>query len=552
MNGAGFSEPKGGAFFARVVSPHLVWKRDIRYGRGAPQSACNFLGLRAVILGVKRDIRLGATARNFFYTCLKNDAPAAVCARLMDWSKGRGWGRLSSRRPRVLSRVRRRRYGFLDARFFVEAYFVFPYDASRNKRFFVFFMQKPFVSLAFALAMVAPLAMVAAAPENAKLTPLSYGRDGAKTVDLGVGLWATPIPYDVNADGFPDLFVVSCGSPATKDVYYFENTGRLDSETGAPLFKKGAPLDAAQWKNGVRVSHAGVDVTPSYVRENGAQRLRVVSPKGEFPDFLKSGLAHPVALPFSRRDVYNPSGNHRGQTWSYVDWNGDGVLDWLIGLGDWTDYGWDAAYDENGRWRNGPLHGFVFVALNKGTNAKPVYEKAFQVFADKRAIDVYGNPSPNFADFRGDGVKDLICGEFVDGFTLIQNVGTPQAPEFLAGKPLRDENGDYLKMHLEMIEPVAYDWDGDGRADLVVGQEDGRVALIRNRGIAAPQTPATPPRGAKARCSARPWMWRRICAFRLSPGISTTSVSACTATAMWSTAAARRCIIRSSGRSTLG
>lgn len=303
------------------------------------------------------------------------------------------------------------------------------------------------------------------------------------TTDLGVGLWASPIPYDANGDGFPDLFVVSCGSPEMKDVFYFENTGKTDPKTGAPLFKKGVAVDPAVIsKSGLRVSHALTDVTPSYVNENGKETLRVTSPKGEYPDFLKTGLANPQPLPVTVGDVYNSNGRLRGSNWSYVDWNNDGKLDLLVGLGDWTDYGWDNAYDQNGRWRNGPLHGFVFVMLNTGTNENPVYAPAQQVYADNRVIDVYGNPSAQFADFRGNGVRDIITGEFVDGFTYFQNVGTPQEPKFLSGKPLA-RDGKYLIMPLEMIEVVAYDWNKDGKTDLVVGQEDGRVALMRNEGF---------------------------------------------------------------------
>src|SRR5207244_3277976 len=37
-------------------------------------------------------------------------------------------------------------------------------------------------------------------------------------------------------------------------------------------------------------------------------------------------------------------------------------------------------------------------------------------------------------------------------------------------------------MDLQMSTPTALDWDGDGHVDLVVGDEDGRVALVKNTG----------------------------------------------------------------------
>jgi hypothetical protein len=75
-----------------------------------------------------------------------------------------------------------------------------------------------------------------------------------------------------------------------------------------------------------------------------------------------------------------------------------------------------------------------------------------------------------------------LCGEFIDGFTYFQNVGTRTAPRYASGVPLLDDQGQRLHMDLEMIVPIAFDWDKDGDKDLIVGDEDGRVAYLENTG----------------------------------------------------------------------
>ena len=79
-------------------------------------------------------------------------------------------------------------------------------------------------------------------------------------------------------------------------------------------------------------------------------------------------------------------------------------------------------------------------------------------------------------DFDNDGDLDLLCGEFLDGFTYYKNIGTRQTPEFSDGIRLR------ARMDLQMITPVVLDWDRDGDPDIICGDEDGRVALIENTG----------------------------------------------------------------------
>ncbi|WP_165251844.1 YybH family protein [Paludisphaera soli] len=302
------------------------------------------------------------------------------------------------------------------------------------------------------------------------LERLKYNNPGL-VVDLGVGLWAWPLPMDFDGDGDLDL-VVNCPDKPYNGVYFFENADGPTSKVKSPVFKPGR-----------RISKGLQNVQVSYV--DG--RPRVLSPGTEHPDFLKTGLERGTPLPL-------PANVHpnrvRGNFWRYVDYDGDGKLDVVVGADDWTDYGWDNAYDPTGKWTRGPLRGFVYVARNIGESDAPKYEDPTRVMVGDKPLEVFGWPSPNFADFDDDGDLDLVCGEFLDGFTYFENVGSRTKPEYAAGRRLKQGDGSPLVMDLEMITPTAIDWDGDGDLDLIVGDEDGRVALVENAGgLADDRTP---------------------------------------------------------------
>lgn len=318
-----------------------------------------------------------------------------------------------------------------------------------------------------------------------ELARLKYNHPGL-VVDLGVGLWAWPVPCDADGDSDYDL-IVSCPDKPYNGVWLFENATGDTAKSKFPVFK--SPR---------RLSGTVHYVTPSYV--DG--KLRVLTPGFEYPNFNTRGLDEKVTLP-TPLFIHIPKGNApspraskvRHNQWRYVDYDGDGAQDLVVGIEDWSDYGWDDAWNSQGRWKNGPLHGFIYWLRNLGTTAQPNYAEPALVPAAGKPVDTYGCPTPNFADFDRDGDLDLLCGEFLDGFTYFENVGSRTKPHYAAGHRLRTADGAPLAMDLQMIVPIAFDWDKDGDLDLVVGDEDGRVALVENTGQLIEHVPRfLPPR----------------------------------------------------------
>jgi hypothetical protein len=320
-----------------------------------------------------------------------------------------------------------------------------------------------------------------------QLEPLSYNNPDL-LVDLGVGLWAWPLPIDYNNNGLTDLVVVCTDTPY-KGVYFFENTGVIDTETNLPVYKPSQ-----------RIGEAETNVSISY--KNGEPLVTI--PGKWYPDFKNSVFENPEnILAPDIKELYFKNINTRAYQWQFIDFNGNGILDLIVGIGVWGPrdfkgseyYGWDNAYNEKGQWTNGPLHGYIYLIENEGNNENPKYKEPTQLLnTDGAPLNVYGRPSPNFVDFNGDGKPDILCGEFRDGFTFFENVGSKTNPLFAPGRLLT--NGDQnIRMDLCMITPVAYDFTGNGWPDLIVGDEDGRVALIEHTGSVVDGMPVfLPPR----------------------------------------------------------
>ncbi|HWS01108.1 MAG TPA: VCBS repeat-containing protein, partial [Prolixibacteraceae bacterium] len=286
---------------------------------------------------------------------------------------------------------------------------------------------------------------------------LKYQNSDMK-VDLAVGLWSSPLPLDFDNDGDLDL-VISCTDVPFNGTWFFENmSGEMSSAT---LFSK--PVKIGQGITNVTVSY--VDGKP-----------RILGSALEYTDFAKYVYGRPVGI-FNAAEILSQHPRKRFNHWKYVDFENDGDLDLIVGIDDWAEYGWDNAFDRNGNWTRGDLHGYVYLIENDNGR----YVSRGKLEAGNKPVDVYGNTSPNMEDFDGDGDLDIICGEFVDRFTWFENTGTRKNPVYAAGKFLENSKG-LIRMDLEMMMPVAVDWNGDKFIDLIVGDEDGRIAFIENTG----------------------------------------------------------------------
>jgi hypothetical protein len=254
-----------------------------------------------------------------------------------------------------------------------------------------------------------------------------------------VGVSAAPAFADIDGDGDLDAFV----GEVSGSITFFRNNG---SALTPSFVKEANNFGLIKEPNFVRPAFADID-------GDGDLDAFVGTSDGTPLFFRNIGTVNaPIFVKQSTNFGLTSAGP--SATPSFADLDGDGDLDAVIG----KDNG-DALYYRN----NGNATNPNFSVVGANVFGLSVTDARYT--------------QATFADLDGDGDLDLIS-DSDEGPIWYENEGTQ-------AKPVMRLRGTLIKAKLNGHNPTpnAADWNGDGRLDILVGAEDGHVYFFDRRYI---------------------------------------------------------------------
>lgn len=128
----------------------------------------------------------------------------------------------------------------------------------------------------------------------------------------------------------------------------------------------------------------------------------------------------------------------------------------------------------------GDTVGKVQVFLNTNTNSHPLLFSGKYVRAAGEDIDVGERAAPVATDWNGDGKKDLLAGSMDGSIRVFINAGSDSEPIMKSPYFLKAGGKDFNTG--SRSAPRVYDWNGDGLKDILTGEMEGHVYLLINTG----------------------------------------------------------------------
>lgn len=236
--------------------------------------------------------------------------------------------------------------------------------------------------------------------EPARPVPLEAG-DGACFCDL-------------DDDGHVDSVCLSAtediGPGTNQHVAWRRNTNGGNS----PTFSEGQPIGGIELDQCTMVATAAVNDRRLLLVQTDYQQIHIFEKTSTTPvRFERRGRAESPSAVLSLSD----------QAWPCLrDWDADGDLDLLVGHG----YGWPR------------------ILINEGTRTRPAFAEPKRILAGGKPIrllrnELLGPPAnghnmgysyPDFVDWDGDGLRDLMLPNETNRIYWYRNVGTKSEPRF--------------------------------------------------------------------------------------------------------------------------
>ena len=336
-----------------------------------------------------------------------------------------------------------------------------------------------------------------------KVTDVLQYTDGAATKDFYINFIDIPDLVDVNGDGDLDILTFA---PAGGFMEYFENQSmetfgdcahpsfklmdkcwgnfyesglatEIDLDTCGPGFTGGYPEHGGEL-------HTGSTICAFDMNADGVMEVLLGDLSFSNLNMLING-GTPSNAQITGQDTEFPS-NTQSVNLSqfpaafFLDTNADGKRDLVV-----SPNAKNISVDVQNTW----------LYRNTGSDNAPVFEFVSNDFFVKHCIDVGRHSSPVFFDNNGNGLLDIVIGNYrrttLSGeqsasLTLYENIGTKELPVF------RFVTDDFANLSslasLYGIAPTFGDLDDDGDEDMILGHEDGRLYRFTN--TAGPGNPA--------------------------------------------------------------
>jgi hypothetical protein len=141
-----------------------------------------------------------------------------------------------------------------------------------------------------------------------------------------------------------------------------------------------------------------------------------------------------------------------------VDYDNDGKKDLIVGEG----------------------AGYIRIYINNNTDADPQFGSVTYLKVGSVNKDFGDYSAPYIVDWDNDGKNDVLCGDNYGYVNLLINTGTSSNPAYTSSARIYD-GSTQIDVGTRSA-PVVFDWDDDGRKDLLVGTGYGNIRFYANVG----------------------------------------------------------------------